>query len=329
MSVHVHSIGVEVPERRITNAELAAMVDTTDEWIRSHTGIGSRHIAADGILTSDLAAGAARKALAKAGLGASDLDLIVVATATPDYFGFPSTACIVQEKIGARGCPAFDLTAGCTGFVYALDVASSLLEAKGGRHALVIGAETLSRITNWEDRSTCVLLGDGAGAAILTRGSSGGEEGESRFLVSQLGAEGSGAGELRLVQSERAKTFHPSLPIVPLLEMNGRKVYNFAVQTIPRLVEELLGLCGKKLEELAWIIPHQANARIIQAAAKRLCAPEELFYMNIEEYANTSSASIPIALGEMDEKGLLRRGDLLMLLAFGSGLTYGGAVLRW
>jgi len=325
MSVHVHSVGVEVPERRVTNEELSTIVDTTDEWIRSHTGIGSRHIAADGVLTSDLAAAAARKALAKAGIQAADLDLIVVATATPDYFGFPSTACIVQDKIGANGCPAFDLTAGCTGFVYAMDVASSLLEAKKGKHALVIGAETLSRITNWEDRSTCVLLGDGAGAAILTRT----EAGESSILVSILGAEGSGSGELKLIQSERARTFHPALPIVPLLEMNGRKVYNFAVQTIPALVGRLLEKCGKTLEDLAWIVPHQANARIIQAAAKRLCAPEELFYLNIEEYANTSSASIPIALGEMGDKGLLKRGDLVMLLAFGSGLTYGGAVLSW
>jgi 3-oxoacyl-[acyl-carrier-protein] synthase III len=325
MSVHIHSVGVEVPERRVTNEELATLVDTTDEWIRSHTGIGSRHIAADGVLTSDLAAAAARKALEKAGVAASDLDLILVATATPDYFGFPSTACIVQDKIGAKGCPAFDITAGCTGFVYALDVASSLLEAKGGRHALVIGAETLSRITNWEDRSTCVLLGDGAGAAVLSRT----EGGESRFLVSLLGAEGSGSGELRLVQSDRDRTFHPAVPIVPLLEMNGRKVYNFAVQTIPRLVESLLERCGKKLEEFAWIVPHQANARIIQAAAKRLGTSEDRFYLNIEEYANTSSASIPIALGEMNEKGLLKRGDLLMLLAFGSGLTYGGAVLQW
>lgn len=325
MSVHIQSVGVEVPERRVSNEELATLVDTTDEWIRSHTGIGSRHIAADGVLTSDLATAAARKALAKAGILATELDLIVVATATPDFFGFPSTACIVQDKLGAKGCAAFDLTAGCTGFVYAMDVASSLLEAKKGRHALVIGAETLSRITNWEDRSTCVLLGDGAGAAILTRS----EGGESRILVSLLGAEGSGSGELRLLQSERARTFHPSVPIVPLLEMNGRKVYNFAVQTIPRLALGLLELCGKKLEEIAWIVPHQANARIIQAAAKRLGTSEDHFYLNIEEYANTSSASIPIALGEMDDRGLLKRGDLLMLLAFGSGLTFGGAVLQW
>lgn len=325
MPVYMHSVGAEIPERRITNDELATIVDTTDEWIRSHTGIGSRHIAADGDLTSDISVAAARKAMAKAGIGPEDLDLIVVATATPDYFGFPSTACIVQEKLGAPGCAAFDLTAGCSGFVYAVNMAVGFLEANRGRHAVVVGAETLSRITNWEDRGTCVLLGDGAGAAVLTRR----EEGEGAVLANMLGSDGSGAKDLYMIQAERAKTFSPSPPVVPLLYMNGRNVYNFAVKTIPELVRQLLERCGRKLEDITWIVPHQANARIIQAAAKRLGLPESRFYMNIEEYANTSSASIPIALNEMDEKGLLKRGDLLMLLAFGAGLTYGGTLLRW
>jgi 3-oxoacyl-[acyl-carrier-protein] synthase III len=325
MSVFIRSVGVDIPQKRVSNDELAKIVDTTDEWIRSHTGIGSRHIADEGKLTSDLAAAAAGKALEKAGLAASDIDLIVVATATPDYFGFPSTACIVQEKIGASGCPAFDLTAGCSGFVYGLSMASGFLESSGGKHALVVGAETLSRITNWGDRSTCVLLGDGAGAAVLSRE----DDGDSRLVVSCLGADGSGAGDLFLAQAERNDAFNHAAPVVPFLEMNGQKVYNFAVKTIPTLVHRLLEACGKKLEDIAWIVPHQANARIIEAAAKRLRTPQERFFMNIGEYANTSSASIPIALNEMDEKGLLRRGDLLMLLAFGSGLTYGGAVLRW
>jgi 3-oxoacyl-[acyl-carrier-protein] synthase-3 len=200
-----------------------------------------------------------------------------------------------------------------------------MLDADGKGCALVIGAETLSRITNWEDRSTCVLLGDGAGAVVLSRGG----DDDRGLVASMIGADGSGAEDLFLLQSERARTFHPSAPIVPLLAMNGRKIYNFAVKTVPEVIESLLKTCGRKLEEFKWIIPHQANARIIQAVAKRLGVDESLFYMNIEEFANTSSASIPLALGEMDARGLLNRGDLLMLVGFGAGLTYGGVVLRW
>jgi 3-oxoacyl-[acyl-carrier-protein] synthase-3 len=325
MPVYIRSVGVDIPAKRLSNDDLAKLVDTSDDWIRSHTGIGSRHIAAEGETTSDLAAAAARKALEKAGVSPSELDLIVVATATPDYFGFPSTACIVQDRLGAAGCPAFDLTAGCSGFVYGLSMASSYLEGSGGKHALVIGAETLSRITNWEDRSTCVLLGDGAGAALLSRS----DEAEGGLVASCLGADGSGAEDLRLAQAARTDAFARAAPIAPFLEMNGQKVYNFAVRTIPLLARRLLAACGKKLDEIEWIVPHQANARIIEAAAKRLGTPADRFYMNIGEYANTSSASIPIALAEMVDRDLLRRGDHLMLLAFGAGLTYGGAVLRW
>jgi 3-oxoacyl-[acyl-carrier-protein] synthase-3 len=328
MSVILRSVGVGIPERRVTNEELASKVDTTDEWIRSHTGIGSRHFAADGVLTSDLAATAAREALSKAGVAPADLDCIVLATATPDYFGFPSTACILQDKIGARGCPAFDIVAGCSGFIYSLDVARSLLESGKGSHALVVGAETLSRIVNWEDRSTCVLLGDGAGAVVLSRVEDG-QAGGRGILAARLDADGAGASSLRLVQAQRASTFERSAPMVPYLEMNGKEVYNFAVGALSDIVGSLLEQTGRALSDFAWIIPHQANARIISAAAKRLKVPEAKFYMNIEEYANTSSASIPIALHEMDGKGLLSPGDLVMLIGFGSGLTSGGVVLRW
>lgn len=327
MSVLLRSLGVAIPPHRVSNEELAKRVDTTDEWIRSHTGIGSRHYASDGVLTSDLAAEAAREALGRAGVEPGDLDFIVVATATPDYFGFPSTACIVQEKIGARGCAAFDLTAGCTGFIYAVDVARSLLLANKARHALVIGAETLSRIVNWEDRGTNVLLGDGAGAVLLSN-----EEGAAAdrgILHARLRADGSGAPSLKLVQAERSRTFERASPQVPYLYMDGRSVYNFAVQTICELVDETLIATGSRLEDYAWIVPHQANARIIRAAGKRLGLAEDRFFLNIEEYANTSSASIPIALHEMEGKGLLRAGDLLMLLGFGSGLTSGALALRW
>ena len=325
MSVMIRSTGVAIPQRRMENAELAAMVDTTDEWIRSHTGIRCRHIAADGELTSDLAAAAANMALERAGISAREIDLLVLATATPDFLGFPSTACLVQRKIGADGCAALDVVAGCTGFIYALEVAAAMLEARGGRNALVIGAETLTRITDWKDRATCVLFGDGAGAAVLSRI----EEGGRGVLKTILGAEGSGAGDLYLVQAPRERSFERSEPIVPRIAMNGQNVYNFAVKTISVLVGRLLHASVYKLEDFAWIVPHQANARIVQAAAKRLGAPEERFYLNLEEYANTSSASIPIALHEMTEKGLLKKGDLVMLIGFGSGLTYGAAAIRW
>jgi 3-oxoacyl-[acyl-carrier-protein] synthase-3 len=325
MSVVIRAMGVHIPERRITNDELAAMVDTTDEWIRSHTGIGARHIAADGSQTSDLAADAAGKALEAAGIGPHDLDFIVVATATPDFYGFPSTACLVQEKIGAHGCPSFDIAAGCTGFIYALSIAQGLLEASQGRNALVIGAETLTRITDWKDRSSCVLFGDGAGAAVLSRI----QEGGRGILKSMLGADGGGAKDLVLVQPERIKTFEPYEAKVPFIYMNGKNVYNFAVKSITVLIGRLMHASAYSLDDIRWIVPHQANARIVQAAAKRIGLPEERFYMNMEEYANTSAASIPIALFEMEQKGLLKKGDLIMLIGFGAGLTYGATVIRW
>ncbi len=327
MSVVIRSMGVYIPERRMTNDELASAIgiDTTDEWIRSHTGIGARHIVADGVQTSDMAAEAARKALAKAGVGPHELDYIVVATATPDYYGFPSTACLVQDKIGAHGSAAFDLTAGCTGFIYALQTVAGLLESGQGRNALVIGAETLTRITDWKDRATCVLFGDGAGAAVLTRI----QEGGRGILKSILGADGGGSKDLVLVQPLRERTFEPPAPTSPVIYMNGKNVYNFAVKSITVLIERIVHASVYSLDDIRWIVPHQANARIVQAAAKRLGIPEDKFYMNMEEYANTSAASIPIALFEMEEKGLLKKGELIMLIGFGAGLTYGATVIRW
>ena len=325
MSIVVRSISAYIPPLRITNEELAMRMDTTDEWIRSHTGIGARDIAPDGLQTSDMAVEAAKSALDKANIGPQELDYIIVATATPDYLGFPATACIVQDKIGAYGVAAFDVTAGCTGFIYALNIASSMLEASHGRNALVIGAEGLSRFVNWEDRSTAVLFGDGAGAAVLSRI----DESARGCLSFILGAEGGGAKDLFLVQPERTKAFERQEPIVPFIYMDGKKVYDFAVKSITVLIQRLLHKAAYKLEDFAWIVPHQANARIVQAAAKRLSIPLDKFYVNIEEYANTSSASIPIALTEMSEKGLLKTNDLIMLVGFGAGLTYGAAVIRW
>lgn len=325
MSVVLRAVSSYIPQRRLSNEELAIKLDTTDEWIRSHTGIGARHVADDGVLTSDMAADAARQAMAKARIGPHDLDLIVVATVTPDYFGFPSTACIVQAKIGAFGCAAFDVSAGCTGFIYALDVASSMLEARHGRHALVIGAEQLTRIIDWEDRSTAVLMGDGAGAAILSRI----DEPGRGCLSFILGADGGGAMDLYLQQSARFSAFTREAPTVPRLYMNGKKVYDFAVKSITVLIERIMHQTAYKLSDFTWIVPHQANARIVQAAGKRFGIPEEKFFMNIDEYANTSAASIPLALAEMDSKGLLKQNDLIMLLGFGAGLTYGASVIRW
>jgi len=325
MAVVIRATGVSIPEHRVSNAEIAALIDSSDEWIRGHTGIGARHIAADGVLTSDMAAEAARDALRRSGVAPDEVDLIVLATATPDYFGFPSTACIVQDKIGAARAAAFDLNAGCTGFIYALDAAASMLEARKGRHALVIGAEALSRIVDWKDRSTCVLFGDGAGAALISRI----DEAGRGLIASVLGAEGSGWRDLVLDQAERTKSFERSEPRTPVLAMNGKGVYDFAVRTITDLVARLLHSAVYSLEDFSWIVPHQANMRIVQAAAKRLGAPEEKFYLNMEEYANTSSASIPIALREMEEKSLLKKGDLVMLIGFGAGLTYGAQAIRW
>lgn len=325
MSVVIRSIGASVPERRMTNAEIATIVDTSDEWIRSHSGIGARHIAADGQMTSDLGAGAALEAIKKAGIAPNEIDYIVTATNTPDYFGFPSTACLIQDKIGANGAAAFDLSAGCTGFIYALQVAQGLLESGQGRNALVVGADTLTRITDWTDRATCVLFGDGAGAAVLSRI----QESGRGILKGILGAEGSGHKDLVLVQSEKGKSFDREPHTISSIYMNGQNVYNFAVKSISVLVERLFHASAYSLEDLRWIVPHQANARIVQAAAKRLRIPEERFYMNIEEYANTSAASIPIALAEMDAKGLVKKGDLVMLIGFGAGLTYGATLVRW
>ena len=331
MAVIVKSLGSFVPENRVTNDELAKRVDTDDEWIRSHTGIGARHFAADGETTTDLAERAIRAALERAGVDPSELGLIVVASASPEFFGFPSTACILQDRLGAREAAAFDVNAGCTGFIYALEVARSMLESGEARYAVAVGAETLSRISDWNDRATCVLFGDGAGCALLEKveGNAKSAPAGRGLLKSILRAEGSGAKDLYLTQPDRTRTFErPAFEGPMSIVMSGKNVYTFAVRTITQLIEQLSTGSGFKLEDFRWIVPHQANLRIVQAAAKRFGLSESRFYMNIEEYANTSAASIPLALDEMRAKGLLVEGDLVMLLGFGAGLTYGGTVAR-
>jgi len=327
MQAVIRAVDSAVPERRMANEEFTATIDTSDEWIRSHTGIGFRHIAEPSVATSDLAIEAGRKALKKAGVPAKDVDLVIVATITGDYIGFPSVACIVQDRLGASSAAAMDLGAGCTGFIYALETARSFVVAGSAKNVLVVGAEVLSRIVDWKDRNTCVLFGDGAGAALVSAESGDGSRG---IISSSLGADGSGAELLaRPLGGIRTPLTAESITAGAYLHMDGRQVYNFAVKVVSEGIVSMLEKNKICLEDVAWIVPHQANVRIIEAAAKRSKIPLAKFFTNIEEYANTSAASIPIALSEMCSKGLLKKGDLLVTFGFGAGLTYGGNLIRW
>lgn len=325
MKAAIRATGSYVPKTIVTNDELAKTIDTSDHWIVSHTGIRRRHIARDTEATSDLAVSASEKALAKAGITAAEIDLILVATATPDYNSFPSTACLVQERIGASRAAAMDIVAACTGFIYAVETASAFVRAQSAANVLVIGSETFSRIVDWGDRNTCVLFGDGAGAVVMS-----GVDEDRGVLRSFLRSEGSGAEHLWVPAGGSRQPFQlgetPKRDVC--VQMNGRQVYTFAIRVIGETIEALLGT-EFSLHDIAYIVPHQANQRIIEAAAKRLSLPEEKFYTNIAEYANTSAASVPIALDEMAERRLLKRGDLIITVGFGGGLTYGGNLIRW
>ena len=326
MGIGIRSLGVCIPERRITNEELAGRIDTSDEWIVSHTGIRNRHIGAPEDATSDLAARACQSALERAGYEPGQVDMIITATASGDYAGFPAVACMVQEKIKAPKSAAFDLNAGCTGFVYAMEVARGMIASGGCKTVLAVGAEMLSRITDWTDRDTCVLFGDGAGAAVITE-----LEGDSGILKSILRSDGRGADYLKRTAGGSRFPYREGVTQARdfAISMDGRKVYNFAVGANCDLLELLFAQMGITADDIAYIVPHQANIRIIQAAAKRMKIAEEKYYVNIDEYANTSAASIPIALNEMDEKGLLKKGDLIITIGFGAGLTYGCNLIRW
>ena len=337
--VYLRSFGSWLPNRRVTNEELAKTVDTNDEWIRSHTGIGARHLAEKDEATSDLAVKAARDAVERSGMDIKDLDCIVVATATPDHNGFPSTACIVQHKLGLEKIPAFDITAGCTGFIYALEIALAFMKDSHMRNILVIGSEKLSSIINWEDRNTSVLFGDGAGCAILSTDESPRhmEDRSNRnfkepcFIDSLLYSDGSGYEHLMVPGGgSRNPISGGEVNIEDVsLHMDGRKVYTFAVKAVSDIIVELLERNNMTAEDVDWIVPHQANSRIIQASSKRLKIPMEKFYLNIEDFANTSAASIGIACAEMQEKGLLKPGDVILTVGFGAGLTYGGNLFVW
>ena len=344
MAIDIIGTGRVVPPRRVSNDELAARVDTSDEWIKSHTGICNRFIAGEDTACSDLAVEAAKNAMAlAAGCNGDDpaerdraaaeiaktIDMIVLATATADYFGTPSTACIVQESIGAHKAAAMDITAGCTGFVYGLETAAGLLGISAQRkRALVIGSEILTRVTNWEDRRTCVLFGDGAGAVVLEKN----DNEKTGLLQSLLYADGSGKESLVMRRGGTRNPFKEGEVIKDngiYIEMNGQEVYNFAVKAITDTILALMENGNFSIEDIAYIVPHQANARIVEAARRRLRIPKEKIYMNIEEYANTSAASIPIALDEMNRGGRLRGGDMILTVGFGGGLTYGGNVIIW
>jgi len=327
-SVIIRAIGAGLPTKRVSNDELPKSLETSDEWIRSHTGIGWRHIAAEDQATSDLAVLAAQDALTKAGLAATDIDLIIVATTSPDYFGCPSTSCVVQNKLGAPQAAAFDLVAACSGFIYGLAAAKGMMLTGVARRVLVIGAEVLSRLTDWTDRNTCVLFGDGSGAAILELS----DEPDQGILNTHLGADGTGNQYIVVRNGGSAHPYtrgslaHRKLPVI---EMNGKKVFVFAVRTLPEVLRTLVKDAGITLDDVKWIVPHQANARIIQAAASQMGIPESRFFMNLEQRANTSGASIPLALCDLEAQGGLQRGDLVAIVGFGSGLTYGGALIRW
>lgn len=324
-AVGILGIGHYVPEKIVTNFDLEKIVDTSDEWITERTGIKQRHIAAPEQATSDMSVIAAQRALADAGVAPEELDLVILATASPDH-AFPSTACLVQDRIGAKNAAAFDLSAGCSGFVYSLGVASQMVKSGLYNKILIIGAETLSSIINWQDRNTCVLFGDGAGAAVVGEV----EEGYG-VLGIDLGADGSGgkylfqpAGGSRKPASEETVANHEHT-----IHMNGPEVFKFAIQIMGKTAKTALANAGMKPEELDLLVPHQANLRIITSAAKRLKMPMEKVWVNVDKYANTSAASIPIALCEAQSAGALKKGDNVLLAGFGAGLTWAAIVLKW
>jgi 3-oxoacyl-[acyl-carrier-protein] synthase-3 len=319
MTVHsvILGVGSALPKRRITNEELAETVDTTDSWIVERTGIRSRYVAGEGETTASLAAEAARKALDHANVAAVDVDLIVLATATPDQT-FPSSATKVQATLGINDCVAFDVHAVCTGFLYALSVADSMLRSGNARKALVIGAETFSRILDWDDRATCVLFGDGAGALVLSA-----EETEGGILATRLHADGR-HNDLLFVDGGPSTT-----GTVGKLRMKGREVFRHAVVNLADVLNEVLEAAGLTSADVDWVVPHQANARILDATARKLGLPPEKVVVTVDEHANTSAASVPLAFDTAVKDGRIKRGDLVVLEAMGGGFTWGAAALRY
>lgn len=325
----ITGLGYYVPRRVLTNADLEQVVDTNDEWIRTRTGISERHLAAADESTADLAEKAARAALQDAGVGPEDIQLIIVATCTPDYQGFPSTASLLQDRLQCS-CAAFDLGAACSGFVYSLVMAQQFIASGAAQTVLVVGAEVLSRIVDWSDRNTCVLFGDGAGAAVLQAVQPG-----YGMLGFDLGSDGSG-GELLKVERGDSAGLDVGTEHLGLLTtcknriiQNGREVYRFAVNIMGESAVRALETCGIASEDVDLFVPHQANVRIIDAAAKRLGLSSDKVFVNLEKYGNTSAASIPIALCEAREQGKIRSGSTVVMVGFGGGLTWASCVMKW
>ena len=327
-SCSIIGTGSYVPERIMTNDDLSKIVDTSDEWITTRTGIKERRIAAPEQATSDMATNAAIKAMEAAGVKAEEIELIIVATVTPDMF-FPSTACFVQKKLGATNAVCFDISAACSGFLYAMTVARQFLNSGSRKTALVIGAEKLSSLINWKDRNTCVLFGEGAGAVVMT--SSANPDAPGRVLSSVMGTDGSlvdllkvpgGASACPITEenvASRPNTIH----------MEGRETFKHAVTRMCQASEQALSMAGKTASDIDMVIPHQANARIISAIADRLGVPEEKTFINLQKYGNTSAATIPVALDEAHRSGRIKRGDVLLLVAFGGGFTWASTVMTW
>ncbi|MFC1478226.1 beta-ketoacyl-ACP synthase III [Candidatus Margulisiibacteriota bacterium] len=318
--------GSAIPPKRLTNDDLAKIVDTSDEWISTRTGIKARHITDSQTATSDLAVEAAQKALETAGVNAGQIDLIIVATSTPDYLNFPATACVVQAKLEAVNAAAFDLSAACTGFVYALTTANQYIKAGMYKNILVIGADTLSKFVNWEDRNTCVLFGDGAGAVVLQP-----SESESGIIASYLGADGKGGKFLcNPAGGSRKPIDQESLDLKQnCITMNGREVFKFSTRVIIDGVKKVIEMAGLQLSDIDLLVPHQANTRIINHAVEKLGLSLEKVCVNIHNYGNTSAATIPIALDEAVHSNRLNRGDRVVTVGFGGGLTWGANVITW
>ncbi len=325
-SVYIKGMGVYTPEKRLTNEDLTRLVDTSDEWIRTRTGILERRIAATNEAASDMGAKAAEKAIADAGISKDEIDAIIVATVTPDH-AFPSTACQVQAKLGILNVPAFDISAACSGFVYMMQIANHMLRAGDYRNILIISSEKLTSIVDWEDRNTCVLFGDAAGAFVLSKCT----EPYVGILGNVLGADGTCGSLLELPAggSVRPANYETVATSQHFIKMAGKEVFKVAVRTMSECCRQVLEKCGVSADEVKCVIPHQANLRIIDAVARQLGVPLEKFCVNLQNYGNTSSATIPNCMKEAYDAGRFGAGDLVLLTAFGGGFTWGATLIRW